>query len=149
MSGLDNNYYNYYITENIDEPIMKYVKPLIKTPEDLRNDEINIFGNFFGLVSERYTKYFNLLSIQIICTLMFAIFYYILLCNFDYNYYTNEQFLKKQILNNKFLSALIISINFQTTTAYVDVKCKSLISRLLTVAQILATFLITFLFLIY
>jgi hypothetical protein len=114
----------------------------------LRNDEINIFGNFFGVVSNKYIKYFNLLALHLISVLVFATIYYILLKRFDKHFFLQQGFSRKQLLNNTFLTACIVSINFQTTVAYVDIKFKSLFSRLVTVVQTLTTFLITFLFLI-
>ena len=114
----------------------------------LKNEEISIFGNFFGVVSNKYIKYFNLLVLHLISTLVFATIYYFLLKRFDKHFFLQQGFSRKQILNNTFLTACIVSINFQTTVAYVDLKCKSLFSRLVTVVQTLTTFLITFLFII-
>jgi hypothetical protein len=114
----------------------------------LKNEEISIFGNFFGVVSNKYIKYFNLLALHLISTLVFATIYYFLLKRFDKHFFIQQGFSRKQMLNYTFLTACIVSINFQTTVAYVDLKCKSLFSRLVTVIQTLTTFLITFLFLI-
>lgn len=105
-----------------------------------------IFGNFFGLVPEKYVKYFNLFALQLTCTLIFAIIYYILLIDFDKNFFIQSGFPRSQFLNHKMWIALIMSINFQTTTAYVDLKCKNFLSRAVITLQIIATFAITFLF---
>jgi|LakMenEpi03Aug12_release.lakeMendotaPanAssembly.Ray.scaffolds.fasta_scaffold800507_1 hypothetical protein len=109
-------------------------------------EDFLFFGNFFGLVPEAYVKYFNLFAIQICCTLVFAGIYYALLCNFDKYFFIQEGFPKKQFLDNKLGIALIMSINFQTTTAYVDIKCKTFLSRSLFALQIVCAFAITFLF---
>jgi len=109
-------------------------------------EDFLFFGNFFGLVPEAYVKYFNLFAIQICCTLVFAGIYYVLLCNFDKYFFIQEGFPKKQFLDNKLGIALIMSINFQTTTAYVDLKCKNFLSRSLFALQIVCAFAITFLF---
>lgn len=109
-------------------------------------EDFLFFGNFFGLVPEAYVKYFNLFAIQICSTLIFAIIYYALLCNFDKYFFIQEGFPKKQFLDNKLGIALIMSINFQTTTAYVDIKCKSFLSRSLFALQIVCAFAIAFLF---
>jgi hypothetical protein len=77
---------------------------------------------------------------------MFAGIYYILLCDFDNNFFIQPGFPKKQFLNYKWGIALIMSINFQTTTAYVDLKCKNFLSRSLFALQIVCAFAITFLF---
>lgn len=105
-----------------------------------------IFGNFFGLVPEKYVKYFNLFALQLTCTLIFAIIYYILLSDFDNNFFIQSGFPRSQFLNHKMWIALIMSINFQTTTAYVDLKCKNFLSRAIITLQIISTFAITFLF---
>ena len=109
-------------------------------------EDFLFFGNFFGLVPEAYVKYFNLFAIQICCTLVFAGIYYVLLCNFDKYFFIQEGFPKKQFLDNKLGIALIMSINFQTTTAYVDLKCKNFLSRSLFALQIVCAFAIAFLF---
>lgn len=109
-------------------------------------EDFLFFGNFFGLVPEAYVKYFNLFAMQITCTLIFAGMYYLLLCNFDKYFFIQEGFPKKQFLDNKLGIALIMSINFQTTTAYVDIKCKTFLSRSLFALQIVCAFAIAFLF---
>jgi hypothetical protein len=105
-----------------------------------------IFGNFFGLVPDTYVKYFNLFALQISSTLIFAIIYYILLVDFDNNFFIQSGFPRSQFVNHKMWIALIMSINFQTTTAYVDIKCKNFLSRAIITLQIVSTFAITFLF---
>ena len=105
-----------------------------------------IFGNFFGLVPDSYVKYFNLFALQLSSTLIFAIIYYILLVDFDDNFFIQSGFPKSQFVNHKMWIALIMSINFQTTTAYVDIKCKNFLSRAIITLQIVTTFAITFMF---
>ena len=109
-------------------------------------EDFLFFGNFFGLVSEPYVKYFNLFALQITCTLVFTVIYYFLLRDFDNNFFIQQGFPKKQFLDYKWGIALIMSINFQTTTAYVDLKCKNFLSRSLFSLQIVCAFAITFLF---
>ena len=109
-------------------------------------EDFLFFGNFFGLVSEPYVKYFNLFALQIICTLIFTVIYYFLLRDFDNNFFIQQGFPKKQFLDYKWGIALIMSINFQTTTAYVDLKCKNFLSRSIITLQIVCAFAITFLF---
>ena len=87
-----------------------------KTKPEIYEDFL-IFGNFFGLVPDNYVKYFNLFALQLTCTLIYKIWI-----------------------------ALIMSLNFQTTTAYVDLKCKNFLSRSLFAIQIVCSFAITFLF---
>jgi hypothetical protein len=126
-------------TTNTNTNIQTNAKPRIY-------EDFLFFGNFFGLVPEAYVKYFNLFAIQICCTLVFAGIYYVLLCNFDKYFFIQEGFPKKQFLDNKLGIALIMSINFQTTTAYVDIKCKTFLSRSLFAFQIVCAFAIAFLF---
>ena len=109
-------------------------------------EDFLFFGNFFGLVSEPYVKYFNLFALQITCTLVFTVIYYFLLRDFDNNFFIQQGFPKKQFLDYKWGIALIMSINFQTTTAYVDLKCKNFLSRSVITLQIVCAFAITFLF---
>ena len=109
-------------------------------------EDFMIFGDFFGLVPPNYVKYFNLFALQMTCTLIFAVIYYILLCDFDNNFFIQPGFPKKQFLDYKWGIALIMSINFQTTTAYVDLKCKNFLSRSMFAIQIVCAFAITFLF---
>jgi len=109
-------------------------------------EDFLFFGNFFGLVSEPYVKYFNLFALQIMCTLIFTVIYYFLLRDFDNNFFIQQGFPKKQFLDYKWGIALIMSINFQTTTAYVDLKCKNFLSRSIITLQIVCAFAITFLF---
>ena len=109
-------------------------------------EDFMIFGNFFGLVSEPYVKYFNLFGLQMTCTLIFAVIYYFLLRDFDNNFFIQPGFPKKQFLDYKWGIALIMSVNFQTTTAYVDLKCKNFLSRSIITLQIVCAFAITFLF---
>ena len=85
-------------------------------------------------------------GIQLLCTLIFAGIYYLLLLDFDRNFFIQPGFPKKQFLDYKWGIALIMSINFQTTTAYVDLKCKNFLSRSVFALQIVAAFAITFLF---
>ena len=109
-------------------------------------EDFCIFGNFFGLVPDTYVKYFNLFALQISSTLIFAVIYYILFLDFDKNFFIQDGFSRSQFVNHKMWIAIIMSINFQTTTAYVDLKCKNFLSRAIITLQIVSTFAITFLF---
>jgi len=124
---------------NTKKVVTKKAKPEIY-------EDFLIFGNFFGLVPDSYVKYFNLFALQLMCTLIFAGIYYLLLLDFDRNFFIQPGFPKKQFLDYKWGIALIMSINFQTTTAYVDLKCKNFLSRSVFALQIVCAFAITFLF---
>ena len=113
-------------------------------------NELHVFGNFGGLVSEKYEHFSNLIAIQMCAIIFFTTIYYIFMLDFD-RFYTvpNDliNFKKTHYLDHKLLIALFMSINFQTTTAYVDLKCKSVWTRLVITLQLVSTIVITFLFL--
>jgi hypothetical protein len=73
--------------------------------------------------------------------------YYTLLFDFDNNFFIQSGFPKGQFLNHLFAIAMFMSIQFETTTAYVDLKCKNFLSRTVLTVQTVMTFMITFLFL--
>jgi hypothetical protein len=147
MSNYNSNYSVIDTNTNTNEPTTNNTKKATsKKVKPKIYEDFCIFGNFFGLVPDNYVKYFNLFALQLTCTLMFAGIYYILLCDFDNNFFIQPGFPKKQFLNYKWGIALIMSINFQTTTAYVDLKCKNFLSRSLFALQIVCAFAITFLF---
>ena len=111
------------------------------------NDERFIFGDFFGLVSEKYIKFFNLFAMHLVATIFFGLIYYSLLLDFDNNFFIPGGFPKSQFLNHLFSIAMFMSIQFETTTAYVDLKCKNYLSRAVMTLQTVMTLMITFLFL--
>jgi hypothetical protein len=111
-------------------------------------DKICIFGDFFGLVPKEFVKYFNLFAFQLSCVILFTLIYRILMIDFDTNYFVPRDFEREHFTNHKLLIAFFMSINFQSTTAYVDLKCRSVIARLSIILQIISTFAITFMFFI-
>ena len=117
-----------------------------KTQKSNLYEDVCIFGNFFGLVPDKYVKYFNLFALHITSTLIFAAIYYILFLDFNKYFFIQKGFPKNQFLNHKIWIALIMSVNFQTTTAYVDLKCKQFFPRAIITLQIISAFAITFLF---
>ena len=113
-------------------------------------NELHVFGNFGGLVNQRYEHFSNLIAIQLCSVIFFATIYYIFMFDFDKYYIVPADLIKvrkEHYLNHKLLIALFMSINFQTTTAYVDIKLKSIWSRLVVTLQLVSTIVITFLFL--
>jgi hypothetical protein len=112
-------------------------------------NELHFFGNFGGLVNEKYEHFSNLIALQISCVFLFAFIYYIFMLDFN-KYYIIPNDLKsvgKELyFKHKLLVAFFMSINFQTTTAYVDIKIKSIWVRLIVTLQLLSTFVITFLY---
>lgn len=135
----DNDEYNYQ--EKHDE------KKVEKREEKNLYKKIYVFGNFFGLIPKEFEKYFNLFAFQLTSVIIFAIIYRILMIDFYKNFFIPKEFDKDHFLTHKTWIALFMSINFQSTIAYVDLKCRSFISRFVIILQIIATFAITFLFL--
>ena len=117
-----------------------------KNEEKKLYEKIFVFGDFFGLVPKDFEKYFNLFAFQLTCVIIFAIIYRILMINFYKHFFIPKEFDKDHFLTHKNWIALFMSINFQSTVAYVDLKCKSFLARFMIVLQIIATFAITFLF---
>jgi hypothetical protein len=69
-----------------------------------------------------------------------------MMLDFDTYYFVPAQYSRSHFTDHKLLIALFMSINFQTTTAYVDLKCKSIISRSVVMLQLVTTLLIAFFF---
>jgi hypothetical protein len=117
-----------------------------KNEEKKLYEKIFVFGDFFGLVPKDFEKYFNLFAFQLTCVIIFAIIYRILMINFYKHFFIPKEFDKDHFLTHKNWIALFMSINFQSTVAYVDLKCRSFLSRFIIILQIISTFAITFLF---
>ena len=135
----DNDEYNYQ--QKHDE------KKVEKREEKNLYKKIYVFGNFFGLIPKEFEKYFNLFAFQLTSIIIFTIIYRVLMIDFYKNFFIPKEFDKDHFLKHKTWIAFFMSINFQSTIAYVDLKCRSFISRFVIILQIIATFAITFLFL--
>jgi hypothetical protein len=153
MSYNNNFNDNLEIQDNDDEYIQNnQEQKKVSYKDDEKNDEkklyerIFVFGNFFGLVPKGFEKYFNLFAFQLTSVIAFAIIYRILMIDFYKNFVIPKDFDHEHFINHKGMIALFMSINFQSTVAYVDLKCKSFLTRLVIILQIIATFAITFLF---
>jgi len=150
-----NNYNEYLAISGIDEYNLNQKNETKEQAEKIekKQDEkrlyenIFVFGNFFGLVPKDFEKYFNLFAFQLTSIIIFAIIYRILMIDFYKNFFIPKDFDKDHFLKHKCMIALFMSINFQSTVAYVDLKCRSFFSRFIIVLQIISTFAITFLFL--
>ena len=117
-----------------------------KNEEKKLYEKIFVFGDFFGLVPKDFEKYFNLFAFQLTCVIIFAIIYRILMIDFYTHFFIPSDFKQEHFTNHKSMIALFMSINFQSTVAYVDLKCKSFLSRFIITLQIISTFAIAFLF---
>ena len=117
-----------------------------KADEERLYEKICIFGDFFGIIPKSFVRFFNLFMFQITFVIIFAIIYRILMIDFYTHFFIPSDFKQEHFTNHKSMIALFMSINFQSTVAYVDLKCKSFLARFMIVLQIIATFAITFLF---
>ena len=73
---------------------------------------------------------------------MFAICYYILLNNIDEHFIVNKE-LKSFYNETPILNAVFISINLESSTGYLDLITKSVLSRSICTAQLFISLLIT------
>ena len=142
-----NNYNDNLEIQNNDEYNHEKQKSEEKKEEKKLYEKIYVFGNFFGLVPKDFEKYFNLFAFQLTSVIIFTIIYRILMIDFYKNFFIPKEFDKDHFLTHKTWVALFMSINFQSTVAYVDLKCRSFLSRFIIILQIISTFAITFLFL--
>lgn len=127
--------------ENINEDVE--IKNVKKTNQKV----LNYFREKFTFIPEKYLKYFVMLGLHLISIIFFMIVYYLMMLDFNRFYFIPEGFGEEHFKSYPLLIALFMSINFQTTTAYVDIKLKSLITRSFVMMQLCMTFIITFLIL--
>ena len=73
---------------------------------------------------------------------MFAICYYFLLNNIDEHFIVNKE-LKSFYNETPILNAVFISINLESSTGYIDLITKSVLSRSICMAQLFISLLIT------
>ena len=86
----------------------------------------------------------NFLLTHLCSILIFASIYYYLLCNIDEHFLiVNKDMKKSYYTDNKILNAFFISINLETSTGYIDLNTKSILSRSICMLQMCITLLIT------
>ena len=142
MGITDNN------IENSEEKLKE--NDIVKVLQVKKAQSIEIerarFWHLFGFIPDEYIRYFNIVVIEVIATLFFAFIYYILLRDFDTHFFAPSGYTKTHFTKHKFLTALFMAINFQTTTSYVDVKCKTMFVRTIINLQLVITIAILFFF---
>jgi len=142
MGITDNN------IENSEEKLKE--NNIIKVLQEQKAQSIQIererFWNLFGFIPDKYIRYFNIVVIEVIATLFFAFIYYILLKDFDTHFFAPSGYTKTHFTKYTFLTALFMAINFQTTTSYVDIKCKTIFVRTIINLQLVITIAILFFF---
>lgn len=86
----------------------------------------------------------HLITSHIFCILFFTLIYSWLFNNFDIHYYIlNNSMYKDDYIKNKMINSLYLSVNIQTTTAYVDFNVKSSIAKLIVLVQQFLSLIIT------
>ena len=150
MSYNNNNYNsNLATSENVDQNNQNQNKKKDnkKEDEDRLYKKVCIFGDLFGIIPKSFVRFYNLFMYQIVFVIIFAIIYRILMIDFNTHFLIPSDFKDVEIFSkHKSMIALFMSVNFQSTVAYVDLKCKSFISRFIITLQIASTFAIAFLF---
>ena len=142
--------------QNITSPVNTLNQPILAPNTDpnsldaelqeILSDQRFIFGNFGGIVKKPYIKYCNLIALEIICIVIFAIIYFPLLLKYDL-------FLLKadNITHNKYLimawRALLHSINYQSTANYTPINFDHIIVQTVITLQLTISLLLVFLFL--
>ena len=119
-----------------------------KEVEERLYEKICIFGDLFGLIPKSFVRIYNLFMFQILSVFIFFIIYRILMMDFYTHFLIPSDFKNENFTNHKSMIALFMSINFQSTVAYVDLKCRSFLSRLIITLQIISTFAIAFMFIL-
>jgi len=84
----------------------------------------------------------NFFITHLVSIFLFAICYYILLNNIDEHFIVNKE-LKSFYADNTFLNSVFISINLETSTGYLDLITKSVLSRSICTVQLFISLLIT------
>ena len=149
----NNNNYNSNLatSENVDQNNQNQNKKKDdkKADEERLYEKVCIFGDLFGIIPKSFVRFYNLFMYQIAFVVIFAIIYRILMIDFYTHFLIPSDFKDVEIFTkHKSMIALFMSVNFQSTTAYVDLKCKSFISRFIITLQIASTFAVAFLFIL-
>ena len=84
----------------------------------------------------------NFFITHLVSIFIFAICYYFLLNNIDEHFIVNKE-LKSFYNENTILNAIFISINLESSTGYLDIFTKSVLSRSICTIQLFITLLIS------
>ena len=136
MSNMSNNNFNNNNNNNLNDTELTQIL----------HDERFIFGNFGGLVKKPYIKYCNLVVIEIICILFFAIIYFPLLIHFD-SYLLKVDNITKDGYLVMAWRALLHSINYQANANYTPISFKHIFPQTIITLQLVISMLLVFLFL--
>lgn len=108
----------------------------------------NFFKKYLYFLPDNYIKYAMMLILHLTSIMIFTLIYYLMMLDFNNYYFIPEGFAIEHFKNNLLLISFFMSIQFQTTTAYVDLKLKSIIARAFVNLQVILTFVITFIILL-
>ena len=144
----NNNNNNLAISDDDEKNNQNKKKDDKKADEERLYEKICIFGDLFGIIPKSFVRFYNLFMFQITFVIIFAIIYRILMIDFYTHFLIPSDFKEENFTNHKSMIALFMSINFQSTVAYVDLKCRSFLSRLIITLQIISTFAIAFMFIL-
>ncbi len=84
----------------------------------------------------------NFFITHLVSIFIFSICYYFLLNNMDDHFIVNKE-LKSFYTDNTILNAVFISVNLETSTGYIDLITKSVLSRSICMTQLFISLLIT------
>ena len=113
---------------------------------EILKDQRFIFGNFGGLVRKPYIKYCNLIVLEIICVIFFAIIYFPLLMIYDKFLLKVDNITKSGYLVMAW-RAFIHSVNIQATANYTPLNFQHIIPQSVITLQLMISLLLVFLFL--
>jgi len=137
MSNLNNNYNN-----NNNNNKNLYDSELT----EILHDERFIFGNFGGYVKKPYIKYCNLVVLEMICIIFFAIIYYPMLLHYDNILFKIDNVPKYGYIVMAW-RAILHSINFQANADYTPIHFKHIVPQTIVTLQLVVSMLLAFLFL--
>ena len=80
---------------------------------------------------------------HLICILFFAGIYYYLFFDMDKHYSLNKNTSKQEYLDNQLINSLYLSVNMETTTAFMDFHIKSPIGKLIIMIQLFLSLIIS------
>lgn len=70
------------------------------------------------------------------------IYYYYFLSDMDYHYILHSNVSKKDYQDNKIINSLLLSVNLETNTGYLDFYVRSSIAKLTAVVQLIISIII-------
>jgi hypothetical protein len=142
--------------QNITSPVHTLNQPILSPNTDpnsldaelqeILSDQRFIFGNFGGLVKKPYIKYCNLVALEIICIIIFAIIYFPLLLKYDI-YLLKADNITQNIYFFMAWRAILHSINYQSTANYTPINFDHIIVQSIITLQLSISLLLVFLFL--